>query len=310
MLQLNQDRESSADAAAPYANYSTPGIERRKDLSYDEFVRDFLNPNRPVIITDAIQKWRALSRWTSEFFKTRYSSMEVTIDGKQYKFGEYMDLVAESSYDNPAPYLRAQRLHKLFPDLMQDIEPLPKYYFPNWADSRFFFTITMNDLTDLSAAEICIGGTGGSFPNTHYDVLRLHVLLSQILGRKRFILFSPAQTPFLYAKNNKSLINDVENPDLEKFPLFAKAVPLRFVLEAGETLFIPGGWWHTTQMLSTSISVSRNFVNSSNWTDFTRDFYTRIKRRRPSLAIPYVLYLAGFRGIKEVSEWIAGTHVV
>jgi hypothetical protein len=51
--------------------------------------------------------------------------------------------------------------------------------------------------------------------------------------------------------------SDIDNPDLDKFPLFAKAVPMRFRLHPGEILFIPGGLWHTAKMLTPSISVNR-----------------------------------------------------
>ena len=33
-------------------------------------------------------------------------------------------------------------------------------------------------------------------------------------------------------------------PDLEKFPDFLKAIPIEFVLEEGETVFIPRKWPH------------------------------------------------------------------
>jgi ribosomal protein L16 Arg81 hydroxylase len=63
--------------------------------------------------------------------------------------------------------------------------------------------------------------------------------------------------------------------DLEKYPLFAKAQPAVFVLEPGETLFIPSGWWHTTQMLSPSISLSCNVGNATNWADMRHDLVAK-----------------------------------
>ena len=37
---------------------------------------------------------------------------------------------------------------------------------------------------------------------------------------------------------------DPDNPDLEKYPLFAKVNPLRCVVEAGEVLYLPALWYH------------------------------------------------------------------
>ena len=67
-------------------------------------------------------------------------------------------------------------------------------------------------------------------------------------------MYAPDQSKYVYpkkgAKNiaNSSTIPDIENPDFEKFPLFKKANPIRFVLKAGEMLFVANGWWHTTKM--------------------------------------------------------------
>lgn len=38
----------------------------------------------------------------------------------------------------------------------------------------------------------------------------------------------------------KSEVLDVDNPDMEKYPLFVKAKRYECVLEAGDVLFIPG----------------------------------------------------------------------
>ncbi|EFJ36538.1 hypothetical protein SELMODRAFT_404638 [Selaginella moellendorffii] len=42
-------------------------IERRSHLSVDDFVRDFERPNKPVLITHAINDWPALERWNQEY---------------------------------------------------------------------------------------------------------------------------------------------------------------------------------------------------------------------------------------------------
>uniref|UniRef100_A0A2K6UZ18 JmjC domain-containing protein 5 n=1 Tax=Saimiri boliviensis boliviensis TaxID=39432 RepID=A0A2K6UZ18_SAIBB len=49
---------------------------------------------------------------------------------------------------------------------------------------------------------------------------------------------------------------DVENPDLEKFPTFAKAPFVSCILSPGEVLFIPVKHWHYVRALDLSFSVS------------------------------------------------------
>ena len=68
-------------------------IERRHNLGYDEFMREYLIPRKPVIVTGALTGWKALERWTPEFFKSRYGTREVRIAGVPWKLGTYIDRV-------------------------------------------------------------------------------------------------------------------------------------------------------------------------------------------------------------------------
>lgn len=48
-------------------------IERRDagDLPYTTFVKEFLVPNRPVIVSNAASHWRALQMWTPDYAEVR-----------------------------------------------------------------------------------------------------------------------------------------------------------------------------------------------------------------------------------------------
>ena len=270
-------------------------IERRANLRYHEFAEKYLYANRPVIVTDALRPWRALTRWTPEFFKQEFGDMKFTIDNElrpagapktdgpvEYTLARFIDRVLESTEENPAPYFRNRILYDLFPSLKQDIEPLPEYFQPNWLPDRYLVRQVGEVLNRGAAIEIYIGGKGGAFPVLHYDGAAVHAFLMQVYGRKQFIIYGPDQDQFLYPspeKENLSLVNSLDKPDLKKFPLFAKAVPTTFVLEPGELLFIPSHWWHTTKMLTPCISISANNLNQSNWGAFV-DFVC-MRRRNP-----------------------------
>lgn len=49
---------------------------------------------------------------------------------------------------------------------------------------------------------------------------------------------------------------DVEHPDLEEFPEFAKAPFWECLLTRGDVLYIPPQCWHFVRSLSVSFSVS------------------------------------------------------
>jgi histone arginine demethylase JMJD6 len=287
----------------------TNSIDRREKLSYEEFGKEYLYANKPVIVTDALCDWTALHRWTPEFFKNKFGNVKFTLDdnskgkaeyegqGKsavEYTMDRFIDLVLCSTNADPAPYFRNQLLYELFPSLKDDIKPLPEYFQPNWLPDRYIVKYVGEILNRGAALELFIGGKGASFPVLHYDGSGTHAFVMQVYGRKQFIIYSPGQEQFLYPwpeRPNISLINSIDNPDLKTFPLFAKAQPTIFILEPGELLFIPSHWWHTAKMLTACISVSANVVNQSNWHELV-DFVSE-RRRNPLVSFASRMYLAG-----------------
>ena len=279
------------------------GVDRRQRLTHAEFVSDYLYPLRPVILTDAINHWRALGRWTPQFFRTHYGSRDVVVDGQTYALADLVSRVEASTRSCPAPYLRNLLLQSWAPELMADITPLPGCAEPNWLASRLF---PADD--PLTAVELYIGGAGARFPVLHYDHLHTHAFLMQLHGTKEYIIFAPDQAPFLYprfgSEINKSQIDDIEQADLRRFPLFTHAAAQRTLLNAGETLFVPAGWWHTARILDASVTVSANTANAANWPAFKHDYVEEAARhgskwRARALAV-YLLALGCFEHLVSV----------
>ena len=282
-----------------------PKVDRRSNLSYEEFAREYMFANRPVVVTDALRQWNAVKTWSPEFFKREYGNMTFTIEDDlkrkaglgpaasvEYTMAGFIDCVLASTDEIPAPYFRNRILYDLFPKLKQDIEPMPEYFSPNWLPDHFMVGRVGEQLNRGSAVELYIGGKGGTFPVLHYDGAASHAFLMQIYGQKQFIVFAPDQEKYLYPspeKQNLSLVN-VEAPDLERFPLYAKAASTTFILEPGELLFIPSMWWHTTRMLAPCISISVNTVNDSNWKALID--YVAMRQRNPVVSAVSRAYLA------------------
>jgi histone arginine demethylase JMJD6 len=294
-------------------------IDYRTNLSYEEFAAEYLYPCKPVVVRDALRQWKALERWTPEFFKSEFGRLKFTINDTEYgqaRYGrnsgteftmeQFIDSVLASTEQSPAPYFRNKILYDIFPSLKQDVEPLPEYLLPNWLGDRYLVKQVGDVLNRGSAIEIYIGGTGGAFPVLHYDGAGTHAFLMQIYGRKQYVVYSPDQEPFLYPspeKANLSLINSVDTPDLQKFPLFAKAEGTVFVLEPGELLFVPSHWWHTAKMLTPSITISANVLNQSNWHELIS--FASKRPRNPLMSLVGRLYLtcAGARRSWRDRAW-------
>ncbi len=80
----------------------TEKIERREAMSYREFYTDYQRRRRPVIIEGALRAWKAVGRWTPEFFRMKYGSKVVEIGGTSYRLAELLNLVDQSRLTPPA----------------------------------------------------------------------------------------------------------------------------------------------------------------------------------------------------------------
>lgn len=244
-------------------------LPRVSGLSPGEFREQYVIPGKPAIIKDAIDDWAALTKWTPEFWKENYGEREVSIDERGYTVEQVIDLALESKPDSPAPYYRNIRIRHDFAELMADISPYPPLCGPNWFHSLAFYPVRERIVGGGGHYELFIGGAGRSFPFLHFDAPGAHTFIHQIAGKKKFILFAPSDSDYLYPMNGKkfsvSSIADIENVDLEQFPLYAKASKYEDEVGPGDTLFMPAGWWHTALMKSFSISLGIDVVNDTNW---------------------------------------------
>jgi hypothetical protein len=273
-------------------------------LGSERYVRDYIKPLKPVIITGALEHWPARSKWTFDFFKEHYGNLPLEVDGRKLSMAQLIEEVGASTPEAPAPYLRNHLVKNLPTALQADIAPMPSCTQPNWLEHPL-----MSARASLTFTELYIGGRGARFPVLHYDGLHTHAFLMQIQGVKEYIGFAPDQAPYLYIRGgpeppnvsqkpeqpNISQINDIENWDTKRFALFGKAKGIRFALYPGETLFMPAGWWHTARILSPSITISINGVNAANWTDFRKDFcrYYMAGRKLPVWPVNAYLLFVG-----------------
>jgi histone arginine demethylase JMJD6 len=280
-------------------------VEKKYGMTLEEFRRDHLYPLKPVVLGDATADWPALKLFTPEFFKTRFAQREVEIDGKYYPLGEFIERLYASTPDNPAPYPGKLSLDRDFPELLEYIQPRVKYSLPDRIGNRW---IPESFLCGASTHEIFFGSPGGSFPYVHYDYMGLHAWINQLVGEKEFIVVPPWDGQYLYPDPNdpwKSMVDNLKDPDLDRFPLAAKATVLSFIVGPGETMFIPNGWWHTTVSKSVTISVALDQLCSSNWNRFREEVrwkFAGSHRAKQAAAQAYLRALGRVLNLQERFE--------
>jgi len=226
---------------------SIPILEK---TSREIFQTQFMKPNKPVIMKDFSESWAARKRWTLDYFKREHGDLMVpvyedafantgasyTSTDRKMRFGDYVDLIASK------PTKLRMFLFNIFKhvlSLCQDFD------YPNIAD-RF-----------LKKYPFMFFGGAGSHVDVHYDLDLSHVYLTQFHGKKRVILFAPECSDYLYRHPLTVSCNiDIGNPDFNRYPRLKDVTGYECILEEGDTLFIPSGWWHYIYYIDGGFSLS------------------------------------------------------
>lgn len=128
-------------------------------------------------------------------------------------------------------------------------------------------------------------GCGGSITRLHHDNHGAHAWLSMVRGRKLFVAFKPEDARFLHATGSHSPIDPLAPYDatVEAYPDYARATPYAAILEEGETILVPSGWWHYAASLGPSLTVMRNFWSNTNLEPLTEMSKDQLKRKVEAL---------------------------
>jgi hypothetical protein len=150
----------------------------------------------------------------------------------------------------------------------------------NSASNRHVFKFMLGELGNIAdgylddrvesvenACRIWLGPNGVITP-AHFD--NTNVLIVQVMGKKRVLLTPPTQISYMYNYGHFFSSVDVFNPDLVACPHYENATVYDLVLEPGDALFVPVGWWHAIQGVGASLSLSMMNFNAPNNTDIPK----------------------------------------
>lgn len=201
----------------------------------------------PFLLTGIVQRW-PLARLTPDALRERFSHLEVRARVGDYintafapdramqdmTMVAYLDLVAAGTEGLP-PYLGNLELREL-----NQLCHWPNY-FEKMGPPRFWV------------------GPAGTVTPLHCDYD--DNLFAQVWGRKRIFLSPPHHDAFLYPREANAILVgspfDPEAPDFDAYPLAQQATMIECVVEAGDLLYVPAGWYHQVRSLTFSLSSNR-----------------------------------------------------
>lgn len=203
----------------------------------------------PFLVAGAIRRW-PLAALTPHTLRERFGRVPVRARMGDYihtafapdramrdmPLADYLDLAdAEAAAGRLPPYVGNLELRELN----------AMCHWPSWFDK-------------MGPPRFWLGPAGTVTPlHCDYD----DNIFAQAWGRKRISLVPPHHDEFLYVREANAVLFgspvDPEAPDFERFPLARQAAIVDCVVEPGDMLYVPAGWYHQVRALAPSLSANR-----------------------------------------------------
>lgn len=229
-------------------------IPRIHQPSLEVFQEHYARAELPVILTGLTEGWAAL-HWTPRGIAERFKGTDVEVTPRHSEvegtelttIDEFVERLEQS--DSMTDYLTSWCFRRDCPELLDDFD-VPEYFREDW----------LEELPELNDMMWLFLGPKNSGMDLHQDLGHTAAWNAQVTGRKRWALVSPDFNEQIY----EGAVSCFE-PDFQSYPRFQEAVVWKGVVEAGEVLYIPGGWWHQTLNLETGFAITANYVDHTNY---------------------------------------------
>jgi hypothetical protein len=240
-------------------------IDKVENISPEDFKNNYYDTMKPLIITGLAKQWPAYTKWNWDYFKQIVGNEKVALynnvksdaytpinTADDYKtFGEYIDMIKAG----PAGWrIFLFNIFQHAPQLTKD------FTWPEHLMKGFVKRYPM----------LFVGGAT-SITHMHFDIDVSHILHTQFIGRKRVLLFPNEEQYKLYRKPFEVLsLVDFSHyhegngtPDYDAFPAVKYAKGYEVILEHGDTLFMPAGYWHHMEYLDSGFAMSLRALQDS-----------------------------------------------
>lgn len=144
-------------------------IERRRNLSVQQFIAEYESKNKPVIITDCVTHWPAYERWDRQYLLSHHAGKMFTAAGFKFTLQRYFEMSDRVLDENPL-YLFDARFGEKAPELAAEYEV------------RFGFL----------CISVCVADTTSQVPE--YFREDLFSLLGENRPKYRWLIIGPARS--------------------------------------------------------------------------------------------------------------------
>lgn len=229
----------------------TKCIDVVNHINEKDFKEKYFYPQRPLVIKGLTDDQPAGKKWNIDYIKKICGEVEVdvfdntnansatafTTPDLKMKFGEYVNTLVKDEPSTLRMFLF--NMFKARPELRTDF-PCPHLLKGILGKMGFMFF-----------------GAKGIKVRIHQDMDMSNVILTQFYGRKKVVLVDPKYSQLLYKLpfNTHSLV-DLDHPDYKTFPGLRYVKTMECVLEPGDSLFMPSGYWHYITYLDGGFAVS------------------------------------------------------
>ncbi|KAF9294069.1 hypothetical protein BGZ88_004515 [Linnemannia elongata] len=257
---LFQSFYCAAIGMEPYT--AVENIDRRSGLSLEDFIQEYEQPGKPVIITDGAKHWPAMTKWSTEYFLKTWPDAVLRAESVDVKVENYFKY-AQGTKDESPLYLFDKKFGERCQGILEDME-VPVYF------REDFFGMMKERRPDYRWIIIGPARSGSTF---HKDPNATSAWNAVITGSKKWIMFPPhILPPGVFTNEDES---EVTSPVslMEWFSNFYASTqfpddpadrPLEGICREGEIMFVPRGWWHAVVNLDDCIAITQNYVGSQN----------------------------------------------
>lgn len=235
-------------------------IDRRANLSVEDFNLHYGSPNKPVIITDIVTKWPGFDNWTKAKLLNSFGDVVFKTDqGVPMTLRNYFTYAEQIREHNPMYLFDNDFAEKT--SLRQDYE-IPKYF-----QEDFFENLPEPHRPSFRWMLIGPPRSGSSF---HKDPNATSAWNGVVSGLKKWIMYPPDVVPPGVHPSEDGWTVETPESVIEWFIDFYQQTkkgpikPVECLQRPGELIFIPSTWWHCALNIELTIAVTQNVVNSHN----------------------------------------------